>query len=197
MTVTLAYKRVVFSQKMADDKGSGAKTDIATWSPSLEPGWFYVGQASGNAYDMAPTGVVVHELYPGAGVLADVVRWEKVWDDAGSGKKRDYSLWRGVAPSEDYVVLGGIFSNNAGYAPPTAEQTSGIKAVRRDCVVPDMTNKVWDDAGSRAKQDGSVWTTTGAQGIATNVSVPVASHSTPGAAEAFSLNTLTVIEIPA
>ncbi|KAF8127496.1 hypothetical protein K438DRAFT_1527144, partial [Mycena galopus ATCC 62051] len=149
-------KYVVFSQKMADDAGSGARTNLASWRPSLEPGWFYLGQASGNAYNMPPAGVVVQELHPGA--LADVVRWEKVWDDAGSKKPGDYSLWRGVPPSPDYVVLGGIFSNNRGYAPPTAEQTHGIKAVRREYVVSDMTTKVWNDAGSGAKQDGSVWT---------------------------------------
>ncbi|KAF8143572.1 hypothetical protein K438DRAFT_1553104, partial [Mycena galopus ATCC 62051] len=178
------YKYVVFSQKMADDAGSGARTNLAPWCPSLEPGWFYLGQASGNAYcsisfnllqyNMPPAGVVVQELHLGA--LADVVRWEKVRDDAGSNKQGDYSLWRGVPPSEDYVVLGGIFSTNRGYAPPTAEQTCGIKAVHRDCVIPDMTNKVWDDTGSGAKQDGSVWISMGNKGIPTNALVPMAGN---------------------
>ncbi|KAJ7477973.1 hypothetical protein B0H11DRAFT_2194366, partial [Mycena galericulata] len=66
------------------------------------------------------------------GVLESVVTWEPVWDDAGSWKKRDYSLWLGIAPRADYVVLGGIFGTNSGYAPPDVQQGQRIRAVRRD-----------------------------------------------------------------
>lgn len=33
-TMALAYKRTQFTNKMADDSGSGAKTDVASWAPT-------------------------------------------------------------------------------------------------------------------------------------------------------------------
>ncbi|KAJ7500837.1 FDS protein [Mycena galericulata] len=182
----LAYKRVTFEHKMADDAGSGAKTDLATWAPILEEGWYYLGQSPTANHTTPPTGIIIQAKDPKA--VVEVAAWEPIWDDAGSGKKKDYALWRGIAPSADYIVLGGIFSTNPGYAPPDATQARGIVAVRGDLVVPDDTKLVWTDAGSKARKDGSVWTTAGTNGISPNVLIPVLGHSAPFPDRTFSLN---------
>ncbi|KAF8873961.1 hypothetical protein CPB85DRAFT_1444469 [Mucidula mucida] len=51
-TAALAYKRVTYVNKMTEDSGSGAHTDITVWSPNLENGWFYRGAA--NDMNVAP-----------------------------------------------------------------------------------------------------------------------------------------------
>ncbi|KAJ6588613.1 FDS protein [Mycena capillaripes] len=190
----LAYKRIPFLIKMADDSGSGARTDLASWRPELDVGWFYLGQSPSDNWDSAPTGIIIQPLEPDA--LREIVAWERVWDDAGSGKRRDYSLWRGVPPSIDYVVVGGIFSTNPGHAEPDHQQKHGIMAIRRDLVVPDNTSNVWTDAGSKAKKDGSVWKTMGTGGhISPNSLIPMLSHNAPPRGQSFSLNKEMVVEL--
>ncbi|KAF9027294.1 FDS protein [Hymenopellis radicata] len=178
---------------MADDSGSGAKTDLASWSLDVPEGWFTLGQSPSSKYDQAPTSIIVNPLDGDA--LGDVAKWEKVWDDAGSGKPRDYSLWRGVAANDNYLVIGGIFSTNQGYAPPTEEQARGIRSIRKDLVVMDTSVLVWNDAGSKAREDGSVWKTIGSSGVAVDALIPVGSHNAPFWEQTYSLNTYKVVEV--
>ncbi|KAJ7486770.1 FDS protein [Mycena latifolia] len=182
----LLCKDVVFSEKMADNSGYGAKTNLASWRPILPVGWFYLGQSATRDWSSAPSGLIFRPLAPDA--LRDIVAWERVWDSAGSDNQKDLALWRGVPPDPGYVVVGGILSTNPGFAPPTAEQTRGIRAIRRDLVVIDTTTKVWDNEGSGAKQDGSIWQTSGARGVEVNALIPVGSHDAPVEAQALSLN---------
>ncbi|KAF9021037.1 hypothetical protein BDZ89DRAFT_1071837 [Hymenopellis radicata] len=192
-SAALAYKYVTFVNKMADDSGSGAKTDISSWRPNLENGWYYLGQGAESNMSRAPQGIIVHALEDDA--LRDVASWEKVWDDAGSGKKRDYSLWRGVPPNDNYVVVGGIFSVNPGYAPPDSVQTRGIKAIRRDLLVFDDTFSVWNDAGTGARKDGSAWKTWSRYGASPYALIPMLGHGAPPRDYSFSLDRSKTLEV--
>ncbi|KAF9012897.1 hypothetical protein BDZ89DRAFT_1046905 [Hymenopellis radicata] len=179
-SAALAYKYVTFVNKMADDSGSGAKTDISSWRPNLDNGWYYLGQGAESNMSRAPQGIIVHALEDDA--LRDVASWEKVWDDAGSGKKRDYSLWRGVPPNDNYVVVGGY-------------STRGIKAIRRDLLVFDDTFSVWNDAGTGARKDGSAWKTWSRYGASPYALIPMLGHGAPPRDYSFSLDRSKTLEV--
>ncbi|KAJ6530576.1 FDS protein [Mycena capillaripes] len=169
---------------MANDSGSGAYLDIATWAPCTDYEWFYLGQAVSSSYEEIPIVWIISGIHDS---LAPVSRWEKVWDNSGSRSARDLALWRGVSDDPNYVVMGGILSDNAGHTPPTAQQTDGIMAIRRDLVIEDTTEQVWTDAGTGATQDGSVWKTIGNAGDFRNLMIPVHGHATPPQNESYSV----------
>ncbi|KAF9027301.1 hypothetical protein BDZ89DRAFT_1066963 [Hymenopellis radicata] len=183
-TAALAYKRVIFVNKVTDDAGSGG-TGISVWRPNLENGWFYLGQGT-DSQNFAPFGVIVSALETDA--LRDVDSWERVWTDAGSGSPRDYSLWRGVPQTR-------TTSTNAEWAPPDSAQTYGIKAIRRDLLVSDATAKVWDESGTGATNEASVWETVGLSGIRTGAMIPMPSHNKPPQDVGLSLDRDKVLQI--
>ncbi|KAJ7761229.1 hypothetical protein DFH07DRAFT_707732, partial [Mycena maculata] len=152
----LKLKMVLFDRQMANDTGSEAYQNLASWGPPAE-GWHYLGQCASNNYTDSPISLVFKPLAAAPGLLAAVERWEQVWNNSGSSASRDFALWRGVSSSETHVVVGGIFSANPGHAHPTAEQTEGIVAINSQLVAEDGATRVWDDLGSGAKEDGSVW----------------------------------------
>ncbi|KAJ7436158.1 hypothetical protein B0H11DRAFT_1727456 [Mycena galericulata] len=143
-----------------DDSGSKAKLDLKIWRPLLKQGWYYLGPGASSG--SPGRGYIVAAAEDGA--LADIVQWECIWTDAGSGLKRYYSMWRGVAP-KGYVALGGIFVNGTNGYPqqPSSDLTHGIKAIRRDLVknLAEVSNysqwQVWNDHGTKARDDCSAW----------------------------------------
>ncbi len=116
--------------------------------------WFYLGPCATNSAKKTDLGLIVKEIVPGT--LADIVEWKPVWSNAGAWKANSYSLWRGVPPSPDYVVLGDFFVRHADQ--PTSEECKGMKAVRKDaCTVATFGKRIWTDAGTGAKQDTAIW----------------------------------------
>ncbi|KAF9027303.1 hypothetical protein BDZ89DRAFT_1134257 [Hymenopellis radicata] len=116
----LAYKYVTFVNRMTTH-GYPFATPLSSWRPDLDIGWYYLGQ--GAAYGDNWTRLLTASL-------------SKHWNLTLSGTS---SVGSAVPPNEDYVVVGGIFSDNEGYAEPDSEQKRGIKAIRRDLLVMDGT----------------------------------------------------------
>jgi len=179
MPARLQIRPVTFGRLINTDAGSGAKQNLATWKPDLEAGWFYLGPSATNSDQNPGPGVIVRELVPGT--LVDVVGWQQVWNDSGSGNKTDFALWRGVAPNPDYVVVGGFFTRSQ--SPPSREEAQGIKAVHRDALVQARAvQETWNDSGSKSRSDGAVWTIGGGGGAAavpTGAFVPVQGYNNP------------------
>ncbi|KAF9028486.1 hypothetical protein BDZ89DRAFT_1254571, partial [Hymenopellis radicata] len=132
-----------------------------------------------------PQGIIVHTVEDDA--LRDVASSELVWDDTGSNNKREYALWCGVPPNDNYVVIGGRFSVDPYYAPPDSVQTRRIKAIRRDLVVFDDTFSVRNDAGW-ARKDGSAWKTWCGSGASPYALIPMLGHGAPPRDYSFSLD---------
>ena len=66
--------------------------------------------------------LLVKEIEPNT-VMAPVVNWERVWDDHGSGKSHDCSLWRGVASDPvEYKVIGDFFRGGVDNQNPPSTQ---------------------------------------------------------------------------
>lgn len=128
------------------------------------------------------SGVVVKPLEPDT--LVDVASWEKVWTDNGSRKPLNFSLWRGVASSADYVVVGGFFvASSDPWYPPSPELTQGVKAVHRSVLLTAAYGReVWNDHGTGAGPNGAVWNTSVVgfvDALDTGAFVPVEGYNNP------------------
>ncbi|KAH7290528.1 hypothetical protein KP509_30G052000 [Ceratopteris richardii] len=157
----LRARRVQLSKIQFTDQGSGAKASLAVAIPNVGSEWYYLGQVAFKGEgEVSGQTVVVQEVVKNSGVLTEVDRWDAIWNDVGSGKRNDYSLWHGIAGDPvDYYVVGDFFvGGRSSETAPTAEETKGIRAVHRRCLVEGaIGNQVWNDAGSKANSDGAVW----------------------------------------
>ncbi|KAG6918455.1 hypothetical protein DXG01_014332 [Tephrocybe rancida] len=152
----LTAKPALFNILINNDAGSGARQNLATWKPHLDPGWYYLGPAANNGFPSPPiTGIIIKPEY--GGVVAPIDDWELVWSNTGSGNKNDYALWRGLPANRvDFVVIGGFFTRSN--QKPTAEDSRDMVAIHRDALIHVTHGKeVWSDRGSRARSDGTVW----------------------------------------
>lgn len=125
-------------------------------------GWFYLGPCAKNKKDQTAVGVIVKEIVPKT--LADIVGWERIWSNKGGRGPALISLWRGIPPNPEYVVLGDFLVQ--GEEQPTKEQTQFIKAVHKNaCIRGSFGSQIWTDAGSRAPEDAAVWDISNEHGL--------------------------------
>ena len=140
--------------RIGSDRGSGAKMNLAVYRPKLPEGWYWVGQ-SGNCNTKL---IRVKPLVPG--VVTDPLGYQCAWTDAGSGKDHGYSLWN-ISPQPNYRALGGIArlgKKRTDWAVPTGDEVKGIACVHESlCAEGDIGGLIWNDAGTHARADGSVW----------------------------------------
>lgn len=140
--------------RVGSDRGSGAKRDLALYRPKCPEKWYWLGQ-SGNCNTKL---IRVKPLVPG--VVTEPHDYQCAWTDAGSGKKNGYSLWN-ISPQPNYRALGGIARLGKGrtdWAKPKDDEVKGIACVHESlCAEGDIGGMIWNDAGTHAKADGSVW----------------------------------------
>ena len=136
------------------DKGTGSNKDLAVFQANLPDGFFMLGQHAQQNHSNLISGPIplVKPLAKGAITSPKDFEWE--WDDKGSGGDENVSFWR-VVPHDEYVALGGIVS--PGYDKPDYLKPK-IACVRKDLVVQGAAGpEIWDDAGSGADNNGSIW----------------------------------------
>ena len=158
-------------------------------------GWYYLGPAASNgAKDKA--GFIVKELTNHNSTFKALgeIDWKQVWDNKGSGNSSDYSLWRGIPKDEvNYVVVGGFFVRS--HSKPTSGDAVGMRAIHRDLILTVKPGEeVWNDAGSKAKEDGAVWSISTAgnlDALDTGAFVPVKGHNHPPS-DTYAINRLKV-----
>lgn len=165
--------------KIWDDHGTGSNQDVAFWKADPSSGFYSLGHYVTLFHDIDPNrgqnAPIAITLKPKPGyeyLLAEPVRFEKIWDDAGSGGDGgDCHVWRMICP-EGYVALGNIVSQNN---PPdigavrcikkTVVNTSGetVALVAKADYI-NLADKganepqpFWNDNGSGADKDVSVW----------------------------------------
>ena len=136
------------------DSGSGAKQDLAVYKPKIPSGWCWVGQ-SGNFRD----GLIrVKPLVPGA--VTEPLGYQSAWNDAGSGKDHGYSLWN-ISPPPHYRALGGIARLGKGrtdWKQPSGGEVTSLCCVHESlCTEGEIGGCIWNDRGTHAKANGSVW----------------------------------------
>ncbi|XP_078497368.1 uncharacterized protein LOC144753601 [Lissotriton helveticus] len=128
-----------------DDKGSGADRDVSFWKVDH---CCSLGHIAVDNYNK-PSGVFAKEIK--AGTLVKPTSFVQVWTDRGSGANRAGAIWRPVCPS-GYVALGYAATGN--YAAPSSDD---FRCVKAEYVTPAQWTWVWNDGGSGARDDVSIW----------------------------------------
>src|SRR5262245_35032952 len=138
------------------DKGSGADMDVTIWRP--HPGdasYSIIGDYAQGNYG-APTGsaLIVKAINddPQNPLLQPPQCYNQVWTDKGSGGDHDGSIWFPVPP-DGYFSIG--FVGQSGYDKPSL---LNYACLRRDLVEQaDVGALIWNDKGSGADQDVSLY----------------------------------------
>lgn len=150
-----------------DDRGSKGNRDGAFYTPQypsiFDPllGWrilAHVGRGNYTHIDRETTVILARGANPADEMLKSPVDFERIWEDRASGAKAYGSAWRPIPPA-GYVALGDVFQNS--WDKPS---TSVIACVRKSAVgghsyarEADIGDLIYDDKGSGAHMDLSVW----------------------------------------
>lgn len=140
---------------VATDQGSHSKTNVGIWKPLIDGNseWRWIGHAS-DPHQM----VIIKSLVPGA--TAAPMGFRRMWTDAGSGNGSGYSLWN-IIPPPGYKALGGIAKFRVGrsdYDTPSGDLVDKLVCVHESlCTEGRVGNFIWNDHGTKADSDGSMW----------------------------------------
>lgn len=142
------------------DEGSGAHNDVAFWQPVPPTGFHALGSIGLPHYNDPNGKVATLCVKAAAATLPGVekpalkrpLRYNFVWNDAGSGATEDGSCWNPQAP-DGYVALGSVFQR--GYNPPSLE---AVMCVAKELVYEGVLGEtIWIDRGSGADRDFGAW----------------------------------------
>ena len=141
-----------------DDGGSGADLDGYFFIPSVGQSEYVIGGLASQKKTSAKNCVVTvsepsNNPTGTPRLLATPIDWKQVWNDKGSGARRDGSIWKAIPPDSNYRCLGSI--------PKTGYNKPNVPNYR--CVHKNLTEKivtksiVWHDSGSGADVDATMF----------------------------------------
>ena len=171
------------------DAGSGAHMDGAVWRDRNNSRYKYcsLGDAATGSHNY-PTAkaVLFSQKKSKPGALVNPTSFSLVWKDSGSGADKDVAIYRMVAPS-DYTCLGGVAMNSWSTLPDPLNYC----CVKNEYLVQADTKETWNDKGSGADADVSLWTVIRAGGDAYGLEagnfIAVSAYSKPSSSAAFLL----------
>jgi hypothetical protein len=147
-----------------DSSGSRSKPG-SFWRPAPAPdslpGYFPLGDFATPGLDNINGNTIVAVVCEGIAEDGDTSKgkalsapddFERVWRDTKSRADADCTIWRPVPPA-GYVALGLVCSNGRDKPLPNT-----VRCVRADLVIAaSISDMIWSDIGSGAKQDFSAW----------------------------------------
>ncbi|ORY01706.1 hypothetical protein K493DRAFT_334870 [Basidiobolus meristosporus CBS 931.73] len=180
-----------------NDKSSGAEEAFTVFKPELgNEGWNWLAQYGyGPKY---PTDgqefkvLIVREKPWAKGVLGEINRWEKIWDDAGSGKSKEYNTWRPIAENAvSFKPLGHFYKahKDEGQVVPHAADFDRMFAVHQEFLVrASIGERLWYDKGTGATKYGSIWAIKAPEdGINIGAWIGNSTYDKPGTSEVWCL----------
>ncbi|MGQ0839988.1 Vps62-related protein [Actinokineospora sp.] len=164
-----------------DDRASGADDDISIWRPNVgrHPGYRALGDIVMKGFGPPSNTFLVREE---ADFLARPVGYRWIWDDKGSGGDHDVSLWEPIPP-QGYSCLGSIA--NPRYSTPPS--TDAVRCLKSTYTLPGAPGKEWDDSGSGANDDVSLWQSNPAdhRGLSPSTFIARQGHGDSGGAQRY------------
>lgn len=157
------------------DRGTGADDDFSAWRPSSGDGWYSLGDIGVSGYGKPSNALLVMDEF-NTDILTRPTDYNLIWKDSGSGGDMDSSFWEPV-PESGYVCLGHVVQPN--YNKPS---TDLIRCVKEEFVKEGDRKWVWDDSGSGANWDASVYQTVpkvNVLGLSPNTFITRRSHIPP------------------
>ena len=152
----LEVRRICQYQLAYEDKGSGGDQDVTFYNPVVPPDFYMIGAfAQGNYWNPADCVIAVKpDNNPQSNQLVQPpASWQLIWTDENSGARMNGSIWRPVAPDNDYICLGSVAKQ--GYGNP---DFPNYACVHR-CLVEALpvANYIWSDKGTGARQNVSIY----------------------------------------
>lgn len=146
---------------ITNDRGSKARMDVAIYRPAtVDEGWYLIGDLAVPSYRTPTQQAMLVRAINKDGInesdaLAPPVDWVCMWASHGSSTKLHTSFWMPVPP-EGYVALGCV--GVQGYSKPELPE---FRCVRADlCTEGTEKNIIWNDFGSGAPDDVTLWSVT-------------------------------------
>ncbi|MGB1700114.1 MAG: Vps62-related protein, partial [Nannocystaceae bacterium] len=132
------------------DEGTGSFASVSFWRPTVPEGFRSLGDVPADTYTSPlVTGYAVAADHP---AVVSPVGYEKIWSDEGANGNMMVTLWNPIPPA-GYVCPGQLAKADYGDPPGLDE----IACVRHEYLKLSGVDFVWDDTGSGASWDGSVW----------------------------------------
>lgn len=157
----IVYKYSDAYERIWHDAGSEADRDGAVWRVrNYQSEFCSLGDIATDGWGR-PTAKAVLVSQRKAGALSHPIRFSRVWRDSGSGAYSDVAIYMMNAPS-GYTCLGGV-AMGSHYTKP---DSSKYCCVKNQYVVQADTVHTWNDKGSGAYSDLSLWTVIRAGGDA-------------------------------
>ena len=155
---------------------SGGNLKSSFWRPGLSSRFF--GDTFGialrskavAAYSQRPGYALVNtnETSVSAGHIKAANTHAKIWDDSGSGAKENATFWRPSVTDSNYTCIGDVVERNHNTTAPTYSGDARPYCIHNNFVVriDSGLGKLfqWDDRGSSADDDVSIWTSRGFYG---------------------------------
>ena len=88
--------------------------------------------------------------------LYEITDLTKVWDDSGSGSRDSVSIWKAEAP-EGYMPVGHVVVKSRQKPSKSYAIKATPQADSDALVLPVSYDKIWDDSGSGANKDVTIW----------------------------------------
>jgi hypothetical protein len=145
------------------DSGSAAGLHLDVWRPNTSTGWFRLGDVAMDKYKTKPSYALLVQATNDDSAYPELLKpssFTKVWSDTGSSTSGPGSLWHPVAPTNhghSYTCLGDIAEKGDTQPNPDDAALKNLRCVRSDWVAEADAQALWNDKGSGADKDGSVY----------------------------------------
>jgi len=169
-------KSELASQPYMSDAKSAAKKNVKFFVPETGKKEYVIGVVALPNRNLSHA-MVICDAKEGVDIKRPI-RMVKIWNDKGSGKPKQYQLWRPVAP-KGFVALSDVPNFRTSKSNGDETWDDGKRTIW--CVAEHFVeqkefrgSKTWDDAGTKANHNGSIWKADG-----TNFMIGNAGHNTP------------------
>lgn len=148
--VALIVYQVTETERIWKDSGSGADVDFSSYR-AIEPDSYYsLGDIGVASHSKPAFSIMVREVK--SGVLEEPKFYRLRWNDRGTGADEDVSFHEPTCPP-GYNALGYVTINTQS-TPPSKRD---IRCVNSTYTMKGKWKYVWNDAGSGADTDVTVW----------------------------------------
>jgi len=182
----IVYKYTDAYELIWNDRGTDGDHDLSVWRvKNYQSDFCSLGDVANGGYK-APTtkAVLVREYVPGA--LAKPRGFSRVWTDAGSGGgSGNAAFYNMIAPS-GYTCLGSVVTASDPNLPTPSPDSNNYCCVKNEYLVQAESEFIWNDRGTGAHADVSLWTVIRSGGDAYGINggnfIAVSSYTQPSRA---------------
>jgi hypothetical protein len=148
--VAIILYQVTDTERIWKDSGSGANRDFSSYRAREPNGYYSLGDIGVGSHSKPRFSVLAKARKSDA--LKAPVGYRQRWNDRGSGARDDVAFYEPICPA-GYRVLGYVTIKSHSTRPSTRD----IRCVKASYTLTGSWESVWNDAGSGARTDVTVW----------------------------------------